>query len=262
MGPVATTLLSSLGAIVACVIALWVVSLARRDSSVVDPFWGFGFVIVVWIAWFLQPVATPRSTLFAVLTTCWGLRLSGYLVWRNRGHGEDRRYAAMRAYHGDRYWWVSLVTVFLLQAIILWFVAFPQQLTIAFGQADPLGWMDAVGILVWLCGFFFETVGDLQLARFRADPNNAGRVLDTGLWAYTRHPNYFGDTCVWWGFYLIAVAGGAAWTVGSPLLMTVLLMRVSGVTLLERDIGDRRPDYAAYKLRTNAFFPGPRRRLK
>lgn len=259
MGPVATTLLSTLGLLVACVFALWVVSLVRRDSSVIDPFWGVGFVIVVWLAWSMQPTTTPRATLLAWLTTCWGLRLFGYLFWRNRGHGEDRRYAAMRASHGDRYWWVSLITVFLLQAVILWFVALPQQLTIVYASAEPLGWLDGFGIAIWLCGFLFESIGDWQLARFRANADNAGRVLETGLWAYTRHPNYFGDTCVWWGFYVLALAGGAAGTMLSPLVMTLLLMRVSGVTLLERDIADRRPDYAAYKQRTNAFFPGPRR---
>jgi steroid 5-alpha reductase family enzyme len=216
----------------------WLVSIARRDASLFDPFWGTGFVVVAWLACVLNRPVEPRAMLLAVLTTLWGLRLSLFLLWRNWGHGEDRRYRAMRDHWGPRFWWVSYVTVFLLQGVILWFG------------------LDIAGLGLWTVGVLFESLGDWQLARFKADPANAGRVMDRGLWRYTRHPNYFGDFCVWWGLYLIAAAGGAWWTVGSPLLMSLFLMRVSGVTLLEQTIVDRRPDYAAYQRRTNAFFPG------
>jgi steroid 5-alpha reductase family enzyme len=234
---------------------LWLVSLVRRDASIVDPFWGFGFVVVAWMAWLRCETNEPRGWLLVGLTSVWGLRLSLYLLWRNVGRGEDRRYAAMRAHHGRRFWWISLFTVFLLQAAILWFVSLPLQVAQATDESTPLGIADAIGVALWLLGFCFELVGDGQLARFRADPANAGRVLDRGLWRYTRHPNYFGDFCVWWGLYLVAAAGGAAWTIASPALMSVLLLRVSGVSLLERTIVERRPEYRRYIARTNAFFP-------
>jgi steroid 5-alpha reductase family enzyme len=166
----------------------------------------------------------------------------------------------MRAHHGQRFWWVSLFTVFLLQGAILWFVALPILVATARRSFAPLGPLDLLGGLLWGLGLLFEAVGDWQLARFKAVPSNARHVMDRGLWRYTRHPNYFGDFCVWWGIYLVAAAGGAVWTIGSPLLMSVLLLKVSGVTLLENTIADRRPDYAAYQRRTNAFFPGPAKR--
>jgi steroid 5-alpha reductase family enzyme len=154
---------------------------------------------------------------------------------------------------------VSLFTVFLLQAALLWFVSLPIQVSAALNSTNPLGWLDGAGIAIWGLGLLFEAVGDWQLARFKMEPDNAGRVMDRGLWRYTRHPNYFGDFCVWWGLYLIAAAGGAALTIFSPLLMTLLLLKISGVSLLERTIAERRPEYIAYMARTNAFFPGPRK---
>lgn len=259
MNSLAHTLFVCFVAVVSALSLLWVVSLRKRDASIVDPFWGCGFVLVAWIAWGLQSTTSWRTLLLACLITVWGLRLSLFLAWRNLGHGEDRRYAAMRAKHGPRFWWVSLLTVFLLQGCILWFVALPIQVTAVRAVPSAAGLLDLLGVAVWAAGLFFETVGDWQLARFKADPGNSGRVMDRGLWRYTRHPNYFGDFCVWWGLYLIAAAGGAVWTVGSPLLMSVLLLKVSGVTLLESTIIERRPEYAAYRLRTNAFFPGPPR---
>ena len=240
--------------------ALWIIGNARRDASIVDPFWGAGFIIVGWLVLAWNTPVHPRVFLLAGLITLWGMRLSIFLLWRNWGHGEDHRYAAMRNRHGRRFWWISLLTVFLLQGLVLWFVSLPIQVAAAVDSANPLGWMDAIGALVWALGLFFETVGDWQLARFKANGANSGKVMDRGLWRYTRHPNYFGDFCVWWGVYLVAVAGGAGWTIGSPLLMSYLLMRVSGVTLLESTISDRRPGYVAYRARTNAFFPGPTNR--
>ena len=207
----------------------------------------------------LNAPLTQRGWLLIILVTIWGLRLSLYLLWRNWGHGEDRRYAAMRQNHGPRFWWVSLFTVFLLQAIILWFVSLPIQFAAIAPGPINMTLFDVAGIAFWSVGLFFEAVGDWQLARFKSDPLNSGRVMDRGLWKYTRHPNYFGDFCIWWGIYLIAASGGAAWTIASPLLMSLLLMKVSGVTLLESTITDRRPEYADYRRRTNAFFPGPQK---
>lgn len=259
MPQLSLTLSVALAAIAGLMLLVWLLSLARRDASIVDPVWGLGFVAVALVAYFLNSPATPRMTLLLALTAVWGTRLSAYLLWRNSGHGEDRRYQAMRAVHGARFWWISLFTVFLLQAVILWFVSWPIQVACVLAEASSLGWLDVVGALLWLVGVLFESIGDWQLVRFKAKSANAGQVMDRGLWSYTRHPNYFGDCCVWWGLYLIGAAGGAWWTVLSPLLMMVLLMRVSGVSLLEKTIVQRRPDYADYQSRTNAFFPGPPR---
>jgi steroid 5-alpha reductase family enzyme len=235
---------------------LWLISLLKRDASIVDPFWGAGFVVVAWISWLLGGQPTGRSLAIVLLVTLWGLRLSGFLLWRNWGHGEDYRYRAMRQYHGERFWWVSLFSVFALQGVILWFVALPIQAGIGFPKTLALSWpLDILGGVLISVGIFFEAVGDWQLASFKANPANAGRVFDRGLWRYTRHPNYFGDFCVWWGFYCLSAAQGAWWTVLSPLAMSFLLLKVSGVALLESTIVDRRPEYASYQRRTSAFFP-------
>ena len=256
-----TVLLSKLlGTFVVVVITmtiLWLISLWRRDASVVDPFWGTGFVIVAGYAFVTTPTAqnATRCLLLVALTAIWGLRLSLYLMWRNLGHGEDRRYKAMRDYHRASFWWVSLLTVFLLQGVILWIVSMPIQVTIFRASTSPLGWIDLAGVSLWCIDLFCEAVGDWQMARFQADPNNSGQVMDRGLWRLTRHPNYFGDFCIWWGLYLITASAGSGWTVFSPLLMSFFLLKVSGVTLLEKTITARRPDYAAYQARTSAFFP-------
>lgn len=268
MTPLTATLLTTLLTVLAAMTALWLLSLALRNASIVDPFWGTGFILVTWLTLASTPPAQSlaRTWLLAALVTAWGLRLSLYLLWRNHGHGEDRRYRAMRDHHGRRFWWVSLLTVFWLQAVILWIVSLPIQAAMLAAPANaaivqspglPLGWLDGIGTTVWVIGFLFESIGDFQMARFQADPANAGKVMDRGLWRYTRHPNYFGDFCIWWGLFLIASGAGAGWTVFSPLLMSFLLLKVSGVTLLEKTITTRRPDYAAYQSRTSSFFPWP-----
>lgn len=261
MSAMAPTLLVTLIAILTAMLALWIVALVRRDASLADPFWGLGFLLVAWIAGWQNTPLQQRTLLMAILVTLWGLRLMLFLAWRNVGQGEDPRYVAMREHHGARFWWVSLFTVFLLQGLLMWLISLPVQAASTIRPAPRLGWLDGLGVAIWIVGFFFESVGDWQLARFKANPQSAGQIMDRGLWRYTRHPNYFGDFCIWWGIYLIATAGGAAWTIGSPLLMSLLLMRVSGVTLLESTITDRRPGYAAYRARTNAFFPGPPKSL-
>jgi len=250
--------LLSIAVLVAAMVLLWLCSLPLRNASIVDAFWGSAFVLAAWTAALAAGGDGPRRALALALVTGWGLRLSWHLLLRNAGHGEDPRYAAMRRGHGARYWWVSLFTVFLLQAALAWFISLPVQAAVT-APATPLGVLDAAAVAVWAIGLAFEAVGDWQLARFRRDPASRGKVLDTGLWRYTRHPNYFGDACAWWGLGLLGVAAGAPWTLASPALMTFLLVRVSGVTLLEREIADRRPGYRAYVERTSAFLPWRRK---
>jgi steroid 5-alpha reductase family enzyme len=192
--------------------------------------------------------------LVLVLVAVWAVRLSVYLTWRNWGEPEDRRYRRIRRHYEPGFTLASLYVIFGLQGLLAWIVSLPLLAAIAAPRS--LGALDYAGVALWAVGIVFETVGDWQLARFKSDAANRGRVMDRGLWRYTRHPNYFGDTCVWWGFYLIALAGGGWWSFAGPLLMTFLLVRVSGVALLERDISERRPAYRDYILRTNAFMPG------
>jgi len=238
----------------------WVASLVRHDVSLVDRMWslmiaGPALVYAAQTSW-----ATPRAIAVQVLVLAWGLRLAAYITWRNWGHGEDRRYQQIRARNEPHFALKSLVIVFALQMALAWIVTAPTLAALAGRRA--LGALDVAGIAVALVGFLFEAIGDAQMAAFRRDVGNRGRVMDRGLWRFTRHPNYFGEACFWWGVWLIALAAGgvvAAWTVVSPLLMTVLLLKVSGVAMLEKDIGERRPAYRDYIARTNAFIPGPRR---
>ena len=255
-----SVMLASAGAIAALMLATWLLSLALRDASIVDLVWGLGFVLVAWVAFAVGEGSEARRTLVVLLTTLWGLRLAAYLAWRNIGSGEDYRYEAMRRRHGDRFALVSAYLVFGLQGLLMWIVSLPVQAAMVPGSPSGLVVLDFVGVGLWCVGMFFEVVGDLQLARFKADPANSGEVMDRGLWRYTRHPNYFGDFCVWWGLYAIALATGDAWwAIVGPLVMTVLLMRVSGVPLLERHLARRRPGYEQYARRTSAFFPRPPR---
>jgi steroid 5-alpha reductase family enzyme len=191
------------------------------------------------------------------MVAVWALRLSGYITWRNHGEPEDRRYQAIRAANEPGFAWKSFFIVFALQGVLAAIVATP--IVVGIGSPAPLNAVDGIGLALWALGFAFETIGDWQLARFKSDPANRGRVMDAGLWRYTRHPNYFGEATLWWGYYVVALAAGGGWTIFSPLLMTFLLLKVSGVRLLEKDIGERRPAYADYVARTNAFFPGPRK---
>ncbi|HUO46896.1 MAG TPA: DUF1295 domain-containing protein [Acidimicrobiia bacterium] len=237
----------------------WLISGAARDASIVDLIWGLGFVLVAWTVYLTS--RERGSPLVVVLVTLWGLRLSTYLAWRNLGKGEDYRYQTMRRQHGERFFWMSLFTVFGLQGVLMWLVSLPLQAVVS-EAGSAKGWLTYAGILLWGVGLFFETMGDLQLARFKADPTNSGKVMDRGLWRYTRHPNYFGDFCVWWGLYLIALEAGHWWTIIGPLVMTTLLIKYSGAGLLEKTIGRRRPGYEEYIRRTNAFFPGPRRQAR
>ena len=256
---------SVLGATAAAICVLmfltWLLSVKLKDASIVDIIWGFGFVVVAWVSRAVADGNSERQNLLVACTTFWGLRLAGYLYWRNHGKGEDFRYRAMRKKFGDRFPVVSLYSVFGLQGVLMFVVSMPLQL----GQMPTraLGASAIVGTLFWIVGLAFETIGDSQLARFKADPDNAGKVMDKGLWAWTRHPNYFGDCCVWIGLTLIAMDGGgvALASVIGGVSMTVLLVRVSGVPMLEKTIGRRRPGYAEYIARTSSFIPRPPKKV-
>jgi len=247
------------GVVWVAVTLLWLVSVRLKDASIIDSFWGPGFgLAATTYAWFGQ--GDPgRTALVLALVWVWAARLGLFIFRRNLGRGEDPRYQAFREHYGrERYWWFSYFQVFLLQGALIVLVSAP--LVLALTGSGPLGAWDALGVLVWALGFGFEALGDAQLARFKADPANQGRVLDTGLWRYTRHPNYFGNACLWWGLFLIACA--VPWgvlTAPAPMLMTWLLLRVSGVALTEKNMS-RRPGYAEYIARTSAFVPWPPRR--
>ena len=247
-------------AIVALMLVMWVISVVITNASIVDIVWGLGFVLVAWAVRLTTDQGDDaRQWLLVAMTTAWGLRLAVHLFIRNHGHGEDYRYRAMRKHYGPRFGVISLYSVFGLQGLLMFVVSLPVQL----GQADPtpgLGVVAAVGVALWAIGMFFESVGDAQLARFKANPDNAGRVMNQGLWRYTRHPNYFGDACVWWGIGIVAAETGAgAWGLIGSAVMTFLLRRVSGVTMLEKTIGRRRAGYDEYIRTTSPFIPRPPR---
>ncbi len=235
---------------------VWVLSVFLRNASIADIFWGPGFVLLAWITFFSTEGYLGRKLLIVGFVSAWGIRLAIHIAVRNWGKGEDRRYQTWRREHGRRFWWVSFFTVFGVQGILLWIISLVAQS----GQYSPLPnrltWLDGLGSLLWAMGFFIETLSDWQLTRFKADPTNKGKVMGQGLWRYSRHPNYFGESLMWWGIYFIALSTpGAAWTIVSPITITFLLLRVSGVTLLERTIVDTRPGYREYQDRTSAFVP-------
>jgi steroid 5-alpha reductase family enzyme len=242
--------------------ALWLLSLLLKNASIVDVFWGLGFVIVAWLTFYRVEGYSGRKLLICTLVTIWGLRLAIHIARRNLGKGEDRRYQAWRADYGPRYWWVSLFTVFGIQGILMWIVSLVTQAGQMSVTPAQFVRVDALGCALWVLGFFFEAVGDWQLDRFKADPANKGMVMNRGLWAYTRHPNYFGECLMWWGLFLITMANrGNLWTIVSPLTITILLLKVSGVTLLEKSIVETRPKYRDYIESTSAFIPWfPRRK--
>ena len=255
-----TVLLSSLAAVAGLMLVGWIISVIAKDASIVDILWGLAFVAITWAAFAAGHGAPGRSVLLAVLVTVWGVRLATYLAWRNLGKGEDYRYRAMRKHKPNFVHW-SLYGVFGLQAVLAYVVSLPVQIAMQDRTPVAIGPLAYIGAALWAVGMFFETTGDLQLARFKADPANKGKVMDRGLWSLTRHPNYFGDFCVWWGLFVVAAETGTALIgVVGPIAMTVLLTRVSGKALLERTIGRRRPGYEEYVARTNGFFPGPPRK--
>jgi len=235
---------------------LWIISIIIKNVSIVDLFWGFGFAIANVFYFISTKGVGPRKIIVLILVTVWGLRLSGYLSWRNIGKGEDFRYRQFRSRYGeDRYWWISFFQTFLLQGLLMWLISAPLLGANFSGTEKSLGILDFAGIFLWITGFIFETFGDCQLARFKTVPSNKGKVLSTGLWRYTRHPNYFGDSAVWWGYGLISISAGSFFPALGSILMTALIIKVSGVTLLEKTLADKKPGYRNYIETTSAFFP-------
>jgi len=265
----ATSFATAFAAMLALALATWLLSVARRDVSIVDVIWSLMLLLAAATYYLTQSEPGARGMAVLALTAVWALRLSGHILWRSWGEPEDHRYQAIRARNEPGFVWKSAYLVFGLQCVLAWIVSLPLLAAMA-GSSAP-GWLDLAGAALVVFGTGFETVADLQLARFRRQGETGGRrhagaaggsshgVMDRGLWRYSRHPNYFGEFCVWWGFYLLALSAGGAWTIVSPLLMSVLLLKVSGVSLLEKDIALRRPAYRDYVARTNTFFPGPRR---
>lgn len=251
--------LLSLSAVMVFALTGWVVSLWRGDVSLVDGMWSLMFLLALFVYLATADIIGWRGWMIAVLIAAWSLRLSIYITWRNHGQPEDRRYQDIRRNNQPHFEFKSLYIVFGLQGLLAWVICLPV-LAAASGQTS-FGPLDFAGLALWLAGMIFEIVGDAQLTRFRTRRNTASDVLNTGLWRYSRHPNYFGEFTLWWGYYLLALSAGAGWTLFAPVLMSLLLLRVSGVALLEKDITERRPEYRNYILRTNAFFPGWPRKL-
>jgi len=234
---------------------LWIISLMIRNASIADVFWGMGFVIVSCIAFTFAPQGFfPRKLLACSMVALWGLRLTVHIGVRNKGKPEDFRYAQWRVENGLRWWWLSYFKVFALQGFLMWVISAPliaTQYSVFPTSITPLDWL---GASIWIFGLLFETIGDLQLTHYKADKSNKGKILTLGLWKFTRHPNYFGEAVLWWGIYLVTVAAGFWWTIFSPVLMTLLLLKVSGVAMLERTMKSK-PGYEEYMRKTNTFVP-------
>ena len=247
--------LQGLFLILSLMTALWIVSVVLKNVSIVDMFWGLGFVLVNTF-YFFNTETTPAKIVMLVLVAIWGLRLSIYLAWRNIGKPEDFRYQEFRKKYGEKnYWWVSFFQTFLLQGILMWMISLPILGVNLYSTSQHLNLTDYLGMLVWTVGFIFEAGGDLQLARFKMNKGNKGKVLKDGFWHYTRHPNYFGDSAVWWGYGLLVVSTGSYWFVAGSVIMTLLILKVSGVVLLEKSLTNQKPDYKDYILKTSSFIP-------
>lgn len=249
-------LLTALLGLFCLAFVIWIASVVLSDASIVDIFWGPMVALAAVMAYAMGDYRSTRSQLMISLIVIWAARLAIYLAYRNVGHGEDARYRVFRRRAGQRFWFVSLGSIFLFQAALAWIVSMPALVVVA--RPDQPGWniLDGVGIALFVFGLAYETVADLQLARFRQSKTNSGAVLDHGLWRYSRHPNYFGEFCLWWGLGLLGLSGGGVWALLGPSLVSFLLLRLSGVPMLEKTLGDRRPGYDTYRRSTNAFFPG------
>lgn len=252
--------LANAGLVLGMMSLLWLVSVRLTDVSIVDPWWSFGFLLVS-LQGILRTGATPAKLLVLSLVATWALRLWAHLLWRSRGKPEDPRYAAFRERFGaQRYWWVSYFQVFVLQGLLMLIISAPLVVASMAAPPDPIGLTHLLGASVVVIGLLFEVIADHQLAAFRRDKTKRGQVLDSGLWRYSRHPNYFGEALLWWGFWILALPQPYGWaTIFAPILMSFLLLRVSGVTMLDAHLSRTKPGYADYVRRTSAFFPRPRR---
>lgn len=255
-----TVLAATAGIALAAVLLLWLLSIPLRDVSIIDMAFAAIIALLVIAARQVAGGAGPANDLTVALVAIWALRMTVYLVRRNWGHGEDPRYSRLRSWvpEGRSFHWLSLRQVFLLQGVVIWLLTLPQQIAMVTGDQVAIGPLAWAGLALWLLGFFFETVGDWQLARFKADPANRGRVMDTGLWRYTRHPNYFGELTQWWGLFLIALASPWAWLgVVGPLVYSYLVINVTGQATLDKKLSREKPGYAEYVRRTSGLIPRP-----
>ena len=248
------TFLGTIAVMTVIAVLLWIASRIKRDVGIVDSFWSLMILAAgLCFLYFGDTIQAERGTLVLILLSVWSIRLAAHITWRNWGQPEDTRYQAIRENNQPYFEWKSLYIVFLLQAMLAVIVALP--LMSIFTSSNAINIIDLLAFTLWLIGMSFEAISDLQLARFKSSADNRGKVLNTGLWRYSRHPNYFGEFCIWWAFFLFAAASGYWWSIISPLLMTILLLKVSGVSLLESTITERRPEYATYISTTSAFFP-------
>lgn len=235
---------------------LWVVSVIIKNVSIVDLFWGLGFVVAAILYFLITDGSGPRKIILLILVAIWGLRLSIYLALRNIGKGEDFRYREFRKKYGEkRYWWISFFQTFLLQGVLMWLISAPLLGAQYIGINNSLNFLDYIGLFFWIIGFAFEAGGDYQLSVFKANPLNKGKVMNRGFWRYTRHPNYFGDSSIWWGYGFMCLAAGGNFLVLGSILMTVLIIKVSGVPLLEKSLKEQKPEYKEYIEKTNTFLP-------
>lgn len=249
-------LLINLAVVFLFMACIWLLSVAKKDASIVDIVWGLCFILLAWLTFGQADGYVGRKLLVSVLVTIWGLRLATHILFRNRGKGEDPRYMDMRRRHGKAFWYVSLFKVFLLQATLAWIIALVIQVPQFSSTPSRFTILDLAGVVIWCTGLVFESVGDWQLTQFLSKPSNKDQLLTSGLWAYTRHPNYFGESLIWWGFFLIALSNsGNIWLIMSPLLITFLLLRVSGVALLEKSMVNDHTEYSDYMQNTSAFIP-------
>ena len=242
--------------ILVLVTLLWIWSVFIKNVSIVDIFWGLGFVVVNAFYVFMSGELNTRKILILALVSIWGLRLAIYLAFRNIGKGEDFRYKEFRRNYGPkRYWWFSFFQTFLLQGVLIMIVSLPLLGINSSASSGDLKLLDYIGIVVWLIGFIFEAGGDFQLARFKRDLANKGKVLNTGFWKYTRHPNYFGDSAVWWAYAIFSIAAGSYWQIIGSIVMTLLIIKISGVALLEKTLNNSKSKYGEYIEKTSSFFP-------
>lgn len=254
---VSPVLVATATATIALFTLVWALHVKMRDAGVVDFFWGVGFALNAWLAIWLRGEASILTLAVAALVTLWAARLTVHMVWRHRHMGgEDARYAAMRAAGGPGWWWRSLFTLYWLQAVVLWTLAAPLHALALGPAAEPPLLLVVLGLALFAAGLAVETVADRQLWRFKADPRNRGRLMTEGLFAWSRHPNYFGETVLWWGIGLLALAGsGQWWALAGPALLTFLLLKVSGVGMLDAHLARTKPGYEAWAARTPAFVP-------
>ena len=238
----------------------WLLSVYMRDVSIVDSAWSIMFLVSAGYYYSLIPETDMRTNIIFTLIALWALRLSLHLTWRNWGEPEDIRYQEIRTKYSPNFAFKSLYIIFLFQAILAWLISAP--LLSALHTTDSVSSLSAIDIIAmffWVIGFTFESVSDYQLSKFKSNPDNSGKVMDKGLWKFSRHPNYFGEFMIWWGFYLFAMPYAPAWIIISPILMSWLLLKFSGVVMLEESIVIRKPQYKNYIQYTNTFFPGPRK---